>query len=143
MPTAAPSDTRRKFKKKAAQCRITRAEIYLENMNDNGIIVMYINKAEDECTVMVKNYFSNRRRVTIYEAHTAPNRKESTLLQRGKNSGYALSIAARRIVCKITKGEKRFRFARKPTVATFRNSDKAMMVTYDSGVDSNYMSEKD
>ena len=45
------------------------------NINDNNIIDMYINKAEDERTVMAKNDFSNRRRVTIYESHTASNRK--------------------------------------------------------------------
>ena len=48
-----------------------------------------------------------------------------------------------RIVRNITKKEKRVRFARKPTVAIFSSSDKATMITYDSGVDSNYMSEKD
>ena len=47
-----------------------------------------------------------------------------------------------RIVRKITKEEKRVSFARKTRVETFR-SDKAKMLTYDSGADSNYMSEKD
>ena len=51
--------------------------------------------------------------------------------------------AVNRIVRNITKEAKRVRFLRKPTVATFSRSDKATMVTYDSGSDSNYMSEKD
>ena len=141
VPTAALSDTRSKFKQKAAQCRVTRTEIYLSNMNDNGILDIYINKVENERTFMTKNYLSNRRKVTIDEEHMAPNRKEPKLLQRGNNAGYTLITAVRRIVRKITKEEKRVRFARKPTVATFRNSEKAIMVTYDSGAYYNHMSE--
>ena len=92
---------------------------------------MYINKSEDERTVMAKNYFSNRRRVTIDEAHTAPNRKEPTLPQRGNNTGYALSMAVHRIVRKVMKEDKQVRFERKPIVATFSINEKSAMVTYD------------
>ena len=112
-------------------------------MNDNDIIDMYTDKEEDEHTVMAKSDFSNRRTVKIDEVHMAPNRKEPTLLQGGNNAEYALRTAVHRIVCNITKEEKRVSFARKPTVATFSSIDKSTMVTYDSGSDSNYTSEKD
>ena len=62
-------------------------------MNDNGIIDFHTNKAEDERTVMVKNYTSNMRRVTITAAHLASGRTVPSLLQKGRNAGYAFSTA--------------------------------------------------
>ena len=50
---AVPAGTKSKFKLKAARRRQTRLEKYTASMNDNSIINMYINKAEDERTVIV------------------------------------------------------------------------------------------
>ena len=61
-------------------------------MKDNNIISLYINKAEDERTVMEKNNLKNARRITIDASHTATGKTKPKhdLLQQSKNVGYAL-----------------------------------------------------
>ena len=72
---------------KAARRLQTKFEAYMSKMNDNSIIDLYINNAEDERTVMGKINFKNTRRVTIDAAHTATSKPKlkSDLLQQGKN----------------------------------------------------------
>ena len=112
-------------------------------MNDNGIIDLYINKAEDERTVMAKNDFCNSRRVTIDAAHAATSKPSPNLLQKGKNAGYAFATTVRRLVRGFKRDTQQVRFASKPTVAKYNREDHATMITYDSGADSHYMSEAD
>ena len=94
-------------------------------MNDNNIIDLYINKAEDERTVMAKNNSKNARRVTIDAAHAAtskPNPKHD-LLQKVKNSGYTILTTVRRLVQKLKRNNQQVRFSSKPTV---ENSSREM-----------------
>ena len=90
-------------------------------MNNNNIIELYINKAEDERTVMKKNNFKNARRVTIDTAPAAtgkPNLKHD-LLQQGNHIGYALSTTVRRLVHRFKRNNQQVKFASKPIVARF------------------------
>ena len=61
-------------------------------MNDNAIVDLYINKVEDERTIMAKNNFKNVKRVTIDAAHadTSKPKPKHDLLQQVKNVGYEL-----------------------------------------------------
>ena len=52
----------------------------MSKMNNNGIIDLYINKAEDERTVMAKNDFCNSRCVTIDAAYAATIKPRPNLL---------------------------------------------------------------
>ena len=101
-------------------------------MNNNNIIDLYINKAEDERTVMKKNNFKNARRVTIDAANTATSKPKlkSDLLQQGKNVGYPLSTTVHRLVRKFKRNNQQVRFAIKPTVARLHKRDDATMITY-------------
>ena len=94
-------------------------------MNDNGIIDLYIAKAEDERTAIAKQDFNNARRVTIDSAHTATNQIKSKLapLQQGENLGYALATTVRRLVHKFTRDDQQLRFAHKPTMAVFHKKE--------------------
>ena len=114
-------------------------------MNDDGIIDLYITKAEDERTAILKQDFKNSRRITIDAAHAANNQIKSklALLQQGKNVGYALTTTVRRLVCKFTRNNQQVRFAHKSTVARFHNKEEPIMITYDSGAENHYMSEAD
>ena len=56
-------------------------------MSDNVIIDHYIDEAADERTILARNNFNNKHRVTIDEAHMASSRGATMLLQRGKNAG--------------------------------------------------------
>ena len=91
----------------------------MSKMNDDGIINLYITKAEDERTAISKQDFKNARRITIDAAHAANKKIKSkpALLQKGKNVGYALATTVRRMVCKFTCDNQKVRFTHKPTVA--------------------------
>ena len=114
-------------------------------MNDDGIIDLYITKAEDERTSIAKQDFKNVRRITIDAAHSANNQIKSkpALLQKGKNVGYALATIVRRLVHKFTRDNQQVRFAQKPTVARFHNKEEPIMIIYDSGAENHYVSEAD
>ena len=62
-------------------------------MNDDGIIDLYITKAEDELTAIAKQDFKNSRRITIDDAHADHHQAKAKLelLQQVKNIGYALA----------------------------------------------------
>ena len=82
-------------------------------------------------------------RITIDQAHAAAVKPVASILHRGRNFGYALSTAFKRAIKFIKADEKRVRFSRKDSIATFTEESKAIMITYDSGADSNYISEQD
>ena len=50
-------------------------------MNDNGIINLYINKVEDEHTVMAKHDYKDSRCVTINAAHATKSKPKPKILQ--------------------------------------------------------------
>ncbi len=62
-------------------------------MSNNGVIDLYLNKAEDKCTAMAKADKTNRRRVTIDTAHSATTQATATMWQQGKNAGQAMGGA--------------------------------------------------
>ena len=80
------------FKSKAARILQKIIESYMERMNDNEIIDLYINKVVDERTITAKNNFKNARRFTIDVDHAATRKPKPKpdLLQQGNNFGYAL-----------------------------------------------------
>ena len=55
-----------------------------------------------------------------------------------------MATEARRLFQQVKKGStKRVRFSGKPSVQTFGNGDRSVMITYDSEADGIYMSEND
>ena len=100
------------FKNKAVCCCQTKFEAYIPRINNNGIIVIYINKAEDEHTVRAKNDFKNARRVTIGVAHAATikHKPNHVLLKQLNNAGYAISKTMCRLVKKIKRNNQQVRF---------------------------------
>ena len=111
--------------------------------NDGEIINAAITLAEDERTVMAKNYITNVHRVTIDAAHTATDRTKTAILQRGRNMGHAISTETQCLLHSIPRDSKHVQFRRKPTIATFYEEDDATMLIYDSGADVRYLSEND
>ena len=105
-------------------------------MNDNGVIDMYISQAEDDKTAMEK---TNIRKNNPDKRHAT-----TTLLQKGFGLGRTVATAARRLFQQVQQGStKRARFANRPAVQTYEDEDTAIMITYDSGSDGNYLSEAD
>ena len=142
-PATAASLFRLKAAKRRQRRLQKRIKKKLSNKSDDELIDQYIDLAEDERTVMAKNDTSNARRVTIDAAHSVNANRAPSIIQQGRNAGLALSSAARRFVHKITNNKQHVTFAGNATIATYNNVDPAVLVTYDSGADGNYISETD
>ena len=87
-------------------------------MSDGGIIDLYIDKAEDERTVLAKNDSENVRRVTINAAHAAMTRTNPSIIQRGRNAGQSDSTAVRRFVRSFNSSKPQVRFQKVAQVAS-------------------------
>ena len=90
-----------------------------------------ITLAEDERTSLAKANDSNRKRMAINNAHNNHGTTSIGFAQRGRNAAYSLGSAFNRTINQINK-HKHVSFAIHP-----------VMVTYDSGADGHYISEKD
>ena len=90
---------------------------------------------------MAKNDTTNAQRVAIDHAYAATVKLATSILHHIRNFGYALSTAFKRAIKFIKADDKRVRFARKSTVTTYNEESKAVIITYDSGADSNYISQ--
>ena len=117
----------------------------MAKMKDEGIINLYITKAEDERTAIAKQDFKDARRITIDAAHTANHKAKAKpqLIKQGKNVFYFLATSVRKLVRKFTNNNQQVRFRHKPTVASFHKMEEPIMITYYSGADNHYMSEAD
>jgi len=67
----------------------------LQQLQEDDCFDESITIAKDEQTTMAKNDPTNVRRVRIDTAHSTKIRPSPTLLQRGRNAGYALSATFR------------------------------------------------
>ena len=93
-----------KFKSIAATRRQTRKQQYISDMKEDGLIDMYIVKAEDERTSLAK--MSPRNKNHSDKANVKPS-----LLERGLGLGQTVATAARRLLQQVKKcGRKRVRF---------------------------------
>ena len=81
--------------------------------------------------------------MAINPAHAATVKPVASILHRGRNFEYALSTAFKQAIKFIKADDKRVWFAQKSTVATYNEDSNAVMITYDSGADSNYISKQD
>ena len=93
---------------------------------------------------MAKSNKSNMCRVAIDTAHLKSTKPNPSLLQQSKNLGRMLSAATCRLVRKITNSNQHcITFAGQAMVAEYNTKNTTVMVTYDSGADGHYISEKD
>ena len=112
-------------------------------MQDTNLFDDQITFAKDETTAMAKNNTTNAKCVAINSAHEAMEKQVASILQRSRNLGYVLSTAFKRAIQFIKAGDKRVRFVQKSTIATYNEGSKTIIITYDSGADSNCISEQD
>ena len=92
---------------------------------------------------MAKNDAKNAKRVTIDVAHQPDTESMPTLLQRGRNTTYSIGTSLLRGLIKISRDKYQVRFSTANSVMKFDSADIASMTTYDSGVDSHYISKAD
>ena len=90
---------------------------------------------------MAKSNQTDMRCVTVDTAHATTTSAAPSLLQTGYNIGYAMGATFRQAIRHLKRGNQRVRSQSKPTLETFRDDNETIMVTYNTGVDSNYVSE--
>jgi hypothetical protein len=104
---------------------------------DNSITL-----AEDEWTSLAKTGDSNKKLMAINDAHTKQGTARIGFAQRGHNAAYSLGSAFNRTIKKINKN-KHVGFATHNRVHQYINNAQPIMLTYNSGADGHYISEKD
>jgi len=138
------------FKLKATKRRHQRIQHKIKKKLNNtsdtndALIEQYIDMAEDKQTEMAKRDTSNARMVEIDAAHSIPTKPKPSLLQQSKNLGRLISALTCRLVCKMTiSNQHHVTFAGQAMVAEYNEENTTVLVTYDSGADGHYISEKD
>ena len=102
-----------------------------------------ITVAEDERTIMAKADTSDGRRLTIDKAHDKSNARPTPgIKQQWRNKSYGMCSALKRTATRLLTNKKQVTFGATSTIPATRQAN-AVHITYDSGADDNYVSEKD
>jgi hypothetical protein len=141
--TIMPPDPRehRRQRKIARRQHIKQTLRRLRNSN-NLFLDDSITLAEDKQTSLAKADNSNRKCMAINTAHTKRGTKSIGFAQRGRNAAYSLGSAFNRTIKKINKN-KHVSFTTHNKVHQYINNEQPIMVTYNSGANGHYISEKD
>ena len=102
-----------------------------------------ITLAEDERTDMAKANFTDGRRITIDKAHTTSMTKPVLgLTQYARNTKYGVCTAFKRAAKRLLTNEKQVTFGKSSIIHEATKAHNVHL-TYDSGADGHYLSEKD
>ena len=138
LTVAPPTRKTNKQRRRAHVRRTLRALAEADSLFlDNSIA-----QAEDERTVIAKNDNNNKSRAAIDAAHKFQV-KQPSITQQGRNAGYRIGTAIRRATQTLQAKPKRVRFASQHSTRNFNSNDPLPLITYDSGADGHYISEKD
>ena len=130
-------------KRKIARRRHLKLTLRRLRESDDLFLDNSITQAEDERTTMAKNDTKNAKRSAIDAAHAKQDKPSIGIVQRGRNTAYALGSAFNRTIKRITK-DKHVSFAQQHEVKQYDSQARpCVMVEYDSGADGHYISEKD
>jgi hypothetical protein len=110
--------------------------------SDNLFLDNSITLAEEDRTSLAKDDTNNKKRLAINAAHTKRGTPSIGIAQRGRNATYSLGFAFNWTTKKINKN-KHVSFATHNKVHQYTNNEQPIMVTYDSGANGHYISEKD
>ena len=145
---AVPANTATKIKASHYQSKVARRQqaksiLRRQQSDEDAFFDDSITLAEDERTVYAKGDTTNKKRATIDEAHVPAAKPSMSFLQRGRNAGYSMGTSIRRAISQLRPDTPRVRFATTKRVRQFHGEAAAVMITYDSGADGHYISEKD
>jgi len=101
-----------------------------------------ITLAEDERTSLAKADDRNRKLMAINDAHNKRGTTSIGFAQCGRNAAYSLGSAFNRTIKKSNKN-KHVSFTTHNRIHQYSSNEQPIMITYDSGVDGHYISEKD
>jgi hypothetical protein len=128
-------------RKIARQQHIKQMLWQLRNSNDL-FLDDSITLTEDKQTSLAKADRSNKKRMAINTAHTKCGTTSIGFAQHGRNAAYSLGSAFNQVIKKINKN-KHVSFTTHNKAHQYINNEQPIMVTYDSGADGHYISEKD
>ncbi len=111
--------------------------------NDDLFLNNSITITEDKHTNLAKNDNSNAKRKAINSSHVRQDKPSIGLVQQGRNLVYSMSSAFNQTIKKLNKTKQHVSFATHNTVRLYKDHEEPLMITYDSGSDGNYLSEKD
>ncbi len=92
---------------------------------------------------MAKNDNSNAKRKAFDLSHIRQDKPSIGLAQCGRNLVYSMSSAFNRTIKKLNKTKQHVSFATHNTVRLYKDHEEPLMITYNSGSNGNYLSEKD
>ena len=138
----APKHVPSKFKQKALRRFLKRQLKRDKSSEEAKLIDDYITWAEDERTALAKLNTDDPKFAAIENAHDQ-GATSTSVLQQARNLGYNLRTNAKRAIQTLLSTRPHVRFADNVQVCTFSPDHKPFMVTYDSGADGHYISEKD
>ncbi len=129
------------------RCKIARQQHIKQTLqrlrdSDNLFLDDSITLAEDERTSLAKTNNSNKKRMAINTAHIKRGTTSIGFAQRGRNAAYSLGSAFNRTIKKINKN-RHVSFTTHNKVHHYINNEQPIMVTYNSGANEHYISEKD
>jgi len=129
------------------QCKIARRQHIKQTLrrlwdSDDLFLDNSITLAEDKRTSSAKADDSNSKRMAINDAHNKCGTTSIGFAQRGRNAAYSLGSAFNRRIKKMNKN-KHVSFATHNRVHQYSSNEQPIMITYDSGADGHYISEKD
>jgi hypothetical protein len=128
--------------RKIARCQHIKQMLHLLSKSKNLFLDNNITQAEDEWTILAKCDQTNTQRRAIDSAHIKNNKPAIGLAQRGCNTTCSLGTTIGQTLKKIS-NNKHVRFAKNNEVHLFDNAETPIMITYDSGANGHYISEKD
>ncbi len=133
--------------KHCRQCKIAwrqhiKLMLRLLSENENLFLDNSITQAKDEQTVLAKGNQTNTQHLAIDSAHINSNKPAIGLTQRSCDAAYSLRMTISQTFKKIS-NNKHVRFAKHNQIDLFSNTETPIMLTYDSGADSHYISKKD
>jgi len=114
-----------------------------DEANEDALIESYVTKEEDEITAVAKR---NNAKLRLFNQvlHKTQQNKPS-LFQKGRNASYNIGTTFSKALSSILQPEKkRVQFAKETATRMFdKQNESIVLMTYDSGADGHYMSEKD
>ena len=139
--TAVNSTPAKKKKKKSSRKHVQHT-LRLLAQQESAFLDRSITRAENERTEIAKRDKTAPVQQAVTKNHQI-HRHDLNWTQKGRNTGAQILSSIRKTANNIWNGGKRVRFATKRTVREFNSNEVATMITYDSGADGHYISEKD
>ena len=132
-----------KVLRRIAAKQLAKQQKAYEEANEDALIENYVTKEEDEITATAKK--NNAKLKLFIQVLQKTQQNKPSLIQKGRNASYNFSTTLGKALSSLLQPDKkRVQFAKETSTRMFDKQDESIvLMTYDSGADGHYMSEKD